>query len=78
MTSETHDLKLRLLTVLEPDAERRERVRAHCRAAIAAGPARLVSRRRTIFAVVSGLTYGLSAAYLLAIVADLVHVYLRR
>jgi hypothetical protein len=85
MTDENRDLMLRRLSslaVLQPDSARSERVRRRCRAALDRGrgpdaglhaPAR-VHRP----ALVSALTYALSAGLVVALVQDLVRVYWRR
>jgi hypothetical protein len=84
MTSDGNDpilYALRRLTVLEPEPARSARVRQRCRAALV--DRRLQrqcppSRRSAAAVLESGLTYGLSIGYLLAMIGDLLRIYVRR
>ena len=80
MTCEANDRLLnrfRDLTALEPAPERRERLRARCHAALAERRAGADRPATTHTDTLSGLTLGLSVAYLFAIGVDLLRVYLR-
>ena len=80
--SDSTFLRLRHLAVAEPDRARSERVRMHCRAALAKRHARETaseeSRRFTTLVLESGFTYGLCLGYLGAMIHDLTRMYLRR
>jgi len=74
--------RLRTLRVQDPDAARRDRVRARCHAALTARHAQMERRRhqrqfvaRVVEPVLVG---GLSASYLLAMVFVLLRVYATR
>jgi hypothetical protein len=74
--------RLRQLTVLDSNPERRNRTRARCRAALTehqpVSHHSIATPWVRAFGVESGLAYGLSAAYVVGIIADLLRIYLRR
>jgi hypothetical protein len=84
MTSDATDPilhTLQRLTVLEPEPERSARVRQRCRTALAERHLQgecWPSKRPTAVVLESGLTYGLSIGYLLAMIDDLLQLYMRR
>jgi hypothetical protein len=72
--------RLRHLQVLESAPDRQERVRARCRTALSEGHGLRddSTTRPRVLGIESGFAYSLSAAYLLAIIGDVLRIYLRR
>jgi hypothetical protein len=82
MTPELNDPllnRLRHLPIIEPDRLHSDRVRMRCRAVAGEhiNRGRPAKPLRTMV-VASGLAYGFAAGYLLALVDDVVRLYLRR
>lgn len=72
--------RLRALAVLEPDPSKREHVRMRCRAALTnrtrAASSAPPSGRSSAGLVESRLIYALSVVYLLAMILDLIRLYM--